>query len=144
LCGALNHNLITNNYRLLHTSHFWISFFFEYLRATHIHYLLRETAMLSSIFVSLWPHTWLAIKIRIQSDSESIKGLLESNKKINLKIADPRHRHLLFYYCYDIRRKSIRLHSQSSSITISPHFGQIARAARIEFWKARLVIRPHI
>ena len=70
--------------------------------------------------------------------------LKKSNKKINIKIADPRHRHLLFYFRYDIRRKSIRLHSQSSSITISPHFGQIERVARIEFWKARLTIRPRI
>lgn len=52
---------------------------------------------------------------------------------------------LFLLYLYEIRRKSVRLHSQSPSITISPHFGQILILGdHIEFWKARLFIRSHI
>jgi len=43
-----------------------------------------------------------------------------------------------------MRLKSVRLHLQSLSITISPHFGQIERTGRIKFWNVRLYIRPHI
>jgi hypothetical protein len=43
-----------------------------------------------------------------------------------------------------MRHNSIRLHLQTSSITISPHFGQIERIGPVEFWNVRLYIRPHI